>query len=135
MQRQSDIAQGTVADDVAGEATLWEAHATLARGPFGLRVLYASWDQDGSGPKALGRDQQEGWYVEPSFKLTPSLGVFARFNRWDNEAGDAIDSEKKQRDIGLNYWPHEDVVVKLDYQNQSGAANDDGINLGIGYMF
>lgn len=135
MQRQSDIAQGTVADDVAGEATLWEAHATLARGPFGLRVLYASWDLDGSGPKALGRDKQEGWYVEPSFKLTPSIGVFARFNRWDNEAGDSADSERKQRDIGLNYWPHEDVVVKLDYQNQSGAANDDGVNLGIGYMF
>lgn len=135
VQRQSDIAQGTAADDVAGEATLWEAHATLARGPFGLRVLYASWDLDGSGPKALGRDKQEGGYVEPSFKLSPSVGVFARFNRWDNEAGDSADSERKQRDIGLNYWPHEDVVVKLDYQNQSGAANDDGINLGIGYMF
>jgi len=135
VQRQSDIAQGAAADGVAGEATLWEAHATFARGPFGLRVLYASWDLDGSGPKALGRDKQEGWYVEPSYKLTPSIGVFARFNRWDNEAGDSADSEKKQRDIGLNYWPHEDVVVKLDYQNQSGAANDDGVNLGIGYMF
>lgn len=135
VHRQDDIAQGTVADGVAGAATLWETHATLARGPFGLRVLYASWDLDGSGPQALGRDEQKGWYVEPSFKITPKFGVFARFNEWDNEAGDATDSKKKQKDFGFNYWPHEDVVVKFDVQRQSGAVNDDGFNLGIGYMF
>lgn len=135
VQRQDDIAQGTVADGVAGAATLWETHATLARGPFGLRVLYASWDLDGTGPKAVGRDEQKGWYVEPSFKVTPKFGVFARFNEWDNEAGDAGDSKKKQKDFGFNYWPHEDVVVKFDLQNQSGTANDDGFNLGVGYMF
>ena len=27
-------------------------------------------------------------------------------------------------DLGLNYWPHEDVVVKLDYQNQDGPTAD-----------
>ena len=134
-QRQSDITQGTVADGVAGAATLWEAHVVLARGPFGLRALYANWDLNGAGPKALGRDEQKGWYVEPSFKLTPKFGVFARLNEWDNDAGDATDSKKKQKDFGFNYWPHENVVVKFDIQRQSGAVNDDGFNLGVGYMF
>jgi hypothetical protein len=135
VQRQSDVTQGTVANSVAGEATLWEAHAALARGPFGLRALYARWDLDGTGPKAVGRDEQTGWYVEPSFKLTPKFGVFARYNVWDNEAGNAAASEKKQKDLGFNYWPHENVVVKFDIQRQSGTANDDGFNLGVGYMF
>ncbi|MHB1142896.1 MAG: porin [Sulfuricaulis sp.] len=135
VHRQDNIAQGTVADGVAGTATLWETHATLERGPFGLRVLYASWDLDGSGPKAVGRDEQKGWYIEPSFKLTPKFGVFARYNEWDNEAGDATDSKKKQKDFGFNYWPHEQVVLKVDVQRQSATANDDGFNLGVGYMF
>lgn len=133
--RQDDIAQSTVADSVAGSATLWEAHAVLTSGPFGLRALYANWELDGTGPKALGRDEQKGWYVEPSFKVTPKFGVFARFNEWDNEAGDAGDSKKKQKDFGFNYWPHEQVVLKFDIQRQSGAVNDDGFNLGVGYMF
>src|SRR3972149_3976884 len=119
----------------AGAATLWEAHAALMRGPFGLRALYANWDLDGTGPKALGRDEQKGWYIEPSVKLTPKFGVFARYNTWDNEAGDATDSKKIQKDFGFNYWPHENVVVKFDIQRQSGTANDDGFNLGVGYMF
>lgn len=135
VQRQADVTQGTVANSVAGEATLWEAHAALTRGPFGLRALYATWNLDGTGPKALGRDEQTGWYVEPSFKLIPKFGVFARYNVWDNEAGNSTDSEKKQTDIGFNYWPHENVVVKFDIQRQSGTANDNGFNLGIGYMF
>jgi opacity protein-like surface antigen len=135
VHRQDAITQGTVADSVSGAATLWEAHAVFARGPFGLRALYAQWDLDGAGPKALGRDEQKGWYIEPSFKLTPKFGVFARYNVWDNEAGDVIDSEKKQKDFGFNYWPHEQVALKFDIQRQSGAVNDDGFNLGIGYMF
>ncbi len=134
-QRQDDITQGTVADGVAEAATLWEAHAVLARGPFALRALYAQWDLDGAGPRAIGRDEQKGWYMEPSFKLTPKLGVFARYNEWDNEAGDAADSKRKQEDYGFNYWPHENVVLKADLQRQSGAVDDDGFNLGVGYMF
>lgn len=135
VHRQDAIAQATVADSVSGAATLWEAHAVFARGPFRLRALYAQWNLDGSGPQALGRDEQKGWYVEPSFKLTPKFGVFARFNEWDNEAGNATDSEKRQTDVGFNYWPHEQVVLKFDIQRQSGAVNDDGFNLGVGYMF
>ena len=61
--------------------------------------------------------------------------MFARYNVWDNEAGNAAASEKKQKDLGFNYWPHENVVVKFDIQRQSGTANDNGYNLGVGYMF
>jgi hypothetical protein len=40
----------------------------------------------------------------------------------------------------VNYWPHEDVVLKADYQFQDGGTGDgftarDGFNLGVGYQF
>jgi len=136
LQYQSDITQSI--DATAGSAILAEAHAIWNRGPFGLRALYATWKLDGPGPAAIGADRQTGWYVEPSFKITSELGLFARYNRWDNQAGNAIDSRYAQLDLGLNYWLHPDVVLKADYQNQagpSGKAKFDGFNLGIGYQF
>ena len=128
---QDDVTQG--AQGIS--ATLLEAHAVVNQGPFGVRALYAVWNLDGSAPKALGRDEQNGWYLEPSYKITPELGVFARYNEWDNAAGDAADSKATQTNVGINYWPHENVVLKADIQRQGGVATDDGFNLGIGYQF
>ena len=131
----------TIGDYTQGQgtknsATMIETHAVYNSGGFGLRALYASWDVDGKGS---GYDEQTGWYVEPSYKINPKLGVFARYNKYDNQAGSGGpgDSEKQQTDIGLNYWPHEDVVIKVDYQTQSNANNEDqnGVNIGIGYQF
>jgi len=130
-QYQQDITQG--AQDVS--ATLLETHAVINQGRFGLRALYATWLLDGAGPEAVGRDEQSGWYIEPSYKVTPRLGVFARYNAWDNEAGGSADSDKNQTNVGVNYWPHENVVLKADIQRQGGTVNDDGFNLGVGYQF
>ena len=131
-QYQSDVTQGTTA---AASATLLEAHAVVSQGPFGLRALYANWSVEGNAAKAVGRDTQSGWYIEPSYKILPSVGVFVRYNAWDNQAGDSTDSEKQQTNIGVNFWPHEDVVIKVDIQQQSGVIDDDGFNLGVGYQF
>jgi len=131
VQFQEDVTQG--AANVS--ATLLEAHAVITQGPFGLRALYATWNLDGSGPAAVGRDEQRGWYIEPSYKIIPQVGVFARYNVWDNAAGGSGDTENKQTNVGINYWPHENVVLKADIQRQGGAADDDGFNLGVGYQF
>lgn len=136
LQYQSDITQSL--DASAGAAWLSETHAVLNRGPFTLKALYAQWNLDGSGPKAAGADKQSGWYIEPSYKFSEQFGIFGRYNRWDNQAGDSADSKFSQVDVGVNYWPHPDVVVKLDYQNQSapsGSTELDGFNIGIGYQF
>ncbi|MDO8927084.1 MAG: porin [Sideroxyarcus sp.] len=136
LQRQTNITQSVEA--TAGAATLYEAHAVLNHGRFGLRTLYAAWSLDGSGPNAVGADKQNGWYVEPSWKFTEQWGVFVRRSTWDNRAGDVADSRYKQTDLGVNFWPHADVVVKLDYQNQQvpgGQDEYDGFNLGLGYQF
>lgn len=135
-QHQQDITQS--GDPTAGSARLFETHAIWTHGGFGLRALYARWDLDGGGPEAIGADVQDGFYIEPSYKISQNLGFFARYNEWDNRAGDSIDSQWRQADIGVNYWPHANVVLKADYQFQDGPNDDDGddrVNLGIGYQF
>jgi hypothetical protein len=129
-------------------ATLFEAHADIRRGPFGLRALYARWDLDNSDvidasdPAAVGRDEQEGWYIEPSIRgslwnIPGEFGAFARYNVWDNNAGASNDTEFTQWDLGVNYWPIPEVVLKFDVRQQDndGDKNDNGFNLGIGYAF
>jgi phosphate-selective porin len=135
IQHQSDITQSN--DPTAGSANLYELHTVINKGPLGLRALYAMWDLDGSGPAAIGADEQSGWYIEPSYKLTEQWGVFARYNEWDNSAGVSGNTEKQQTDFGVNFWPHPDVVLKADYQTQDNdnGENQDGFNLGIGYQF
>lgn len=135
-QYQQDMGQGLVAGLDSG--TLIETHAIWKSGPFGVKALYAAWDIDGSAVKAAGADEQEGFYIEPSYKISEKFGVFARFNQWDNKAGSsASESEKEQWDIGVNYWPHENVVIKADYQyqNNDDGKDQNGLNIGLGYQF
>lgn len=136
VQHQQDITQA--ASDGADSANLFQTHAIWSTGPFTLKALYAAWDVNGNAVKTVGADKQEGFYVEPSFRISEKLGVFARFNQWDNQAGSsAIKSEKEQWDFGVNYWPHEDVVIKADYQHQNNDNKQDqnGLNVGVGYQF
>lgn len=136
INHQTDITQSAPGVD-AGSANLYELHTVLSKGPLGLRALYARWDLEGNAPAAIGAEEQFGWYIEPSYRLNEQWGVFTRYNLWDNAAGDAVDSEKTQWDVGVNFWPHPDVVLKADYQRQDNddGKNQDGFNLGIGYQF
>ncbi len=145
-QYQNDITQNGLGID----AILLSAHADIRRGPWGLRALYARWDlADGppaTGPGRLGRDEQYGWYIEPSYRFdvqgidgTGELGLFARYSQRDRSAGDSVDSDIRQIDVGANYWPHRDVVLKVDGQFEflptGSGTGDNRLNLGIGYQF
>lgn len=136
-QYQNDVTQGTLDTD----AILFEAHTNIRHGSWGMRALFARWDLDGAEPEALGRDVQEGWYIEPSYRFRTKIGevgIFARYNEWDNNAGSSVDTKFQQIDFGLNYWPHEDVVLKMDFQIQdspAGETEDDRVNMGMGFQF
>ncbi|HXF08433.1 MAG TPA: hypothetical protein VNK45_07920 [Candidatus Acidoferrales bacterium] len=134
-QYQRDITQGGGPET---PAVLVETHVALNRGPLGLRALYARWDLDSAEAEAVGRDKQYGWYLEPSWRIGPQWGVFARYSEWDTEAGGSGDSTFDQTDVGMNFWPIPQVVLKADYQWQNGPEGRgglDGFNLGIGYQF
>ena len=134
-QYQEDLTQGTSGEDVS--ATFYEVHTDIQKGPLGLRALYATWDLDGEGPKAIGADEQTGWYIEPSFKINQYVGLFGSYSQWDNEAGSDSQSEYEQWNVGVNWWPHKQVVIKADYQDQEKDNGEQlkGLNLGIGYSF
>jgi len=116
-----------------------ETHARWAIADFTLTGLYARWDIDVADTAAQAdkdKQTQDGAYIEASYKLHPEWGIFVRQNQWDN--GGAGDTKRTQTDVGVNYWPHEDVVVKADYQAQNDNDDGngfDGFNLGIGYQF
>ena len=132
IQYQDDITQDS-SDDI-NDATLIETHVIYSMADVTLTALYAHWDFDGEGASSTLKDVQDGAYLEASYKVNARWGVFVRQNQWDN--GGAGDTLKSQTDIGFNYWPHENVVVKADYQTQNDiAGNLDGFNLGIGYQF
>ncbi len=136
LQYQDDMTQGE--DPLAGAATLAETHIVLERGAFGLRALYAQWNLDGDGPASIGANKQLGWYIEPAWRINKALGLFARYEQWDNTAGAQIDSQYTQSSIGANYWLNEHVVFKFDLQDQNapeGAKELDGFNMGVGYQF
>lgn len=131
-QYQDDITQG----QMGVSANLLSGHLIYQKEQFTLKALYAQWNLSGSAAKANGRDQQQGFYIEPSYKINDTLGLFARYNQWDNEAGNnLVDSKKKQTSFGFNYWLHPQVVFKADFENYGGALDGHGFNLGMGYQF
>jgi hypothetical protein len=135
---QSDASQ--VSGDGLDQGILFETHAIYQNGPFQLRALYAGWDFEGQAVTAADADRQNGWYIEPSVRPWQSLGFYARYENLD---GARIRDKFKQWEIGANYWPYEDVVLKLDYRDRSVDTVDiaaksvdfTAIDLGIGYQF
>ena len=139
LQYQSDLAQDTHAKEIP--AVLVELHANYQQGPLGLKALYATWlisDEIEAASGKAGSSEQSGLLLEGSWRFMPEVGIFARYNVWDNTADSSSDSEYSQADFGVNYWPHANVVVKMDYQIQDAPAEKDeykGFNFGVGYSF
>lgn len=137
-QYQQDIAQDALNE--SNDALLLTAHVNWASGPWGLRALYARWDINGATPALLGRDEQYGYYIEPSYRIETEhgdWGFFGRFSTYDTSAGSIIDTANDYFDLGVNYWPHPNVVLKADVQfaQPAGGNDDETLNLGFGYMF
>ena len=146
LQHQFDVTQNDGAGNRNLDATLFTAHIDAKRPindtiSLALRALYAGWWFDGAAPKAIGRDEQYGWYVEPAVIFSGSIGdigLFGRVSQWDNEAGDNMSSRFRRYMAGINYWPHPDVVFKVDVQDDhhdDRSKRDDRLNVGIGFQF
>ncbi len=133
---ESDLSQGNSALDV-GSGLLLETHAVYQSGPFTFKGLYAQWDIEGDDAEASDQDKQSGYYLEPSYKFNDKFGVFARYNQWQIKTGS--ENKETQIDVGLNYLPHPNVVLKADImsyeKNNSTDKKTSGFNLGVGYQF
>lgn len=150
-QYQSDITGTADAFDIS--ATLFEGHVNWKHASgVGLRALYARWDMgddNGLDPATVNADTLEGWYIEPAYRfglahsMLGEAGVFVRYSVWDERSRSNSTAfpyeEFQQLTVGLNWWPHDNVVFKLDaqWQDADGPVDRvlDGINLGLGYQF
>ena len=138
-QHQQDPSQSS--GDGLDEGRLVSAHGIWQQGPFSLRALWAQWTFDGTAVALADVDKQTGWYIEPSVKFTLGgnpLGVYTRYEDLD---GARTRDRVEQWELGLNYWPTDNVVLKADYRNRDHTENIDtgrdfkGIDLGLGYHF
>lgn len=136
VQYQFDPSQA--ANDGLDDGTLVEAHIDYQRGGFGLRALVAHWDFSGDAVEAAGADSQTGWYIEPSYRLNSHLGFYTRYEEVDAARNQ---DQFNQWEMGLNWWPAPNVVLKFDYRDRShdlmGERGRDftGIDIGLGYSF
>lgn len=136
LQYQTDINQEE--PGITNSATLFSGHIDWKhRSGFGLRALYAQWnlDQDLSTT-----DKHYGYYIEPAYRFTPSkalgeLGIFARFSDLEYGRRGTLQNQQNIK-IGLNYWPTEQIALKIDWQDQEiNNATTKALNLGLGYAF
>lgn len=146
---QVDVTQGA-GDPISGEsvsAFLFSAHVDANYEGFGLRALYAGWWLDGPASKLIGRDEQKGFYVEPSYRFpigngflgdSSEIGVFYRYSDWNNEAGlSTAMGGVNRHTFGANFWPHPDVVFKIDWfhEKKDSGGKENRLNVGAGYQF
>lgn len=133
---QDDPSQAT--GDGLDDGLLLTTHGIWTAGHFQLRALYGRWDFSGAAVEAAGADEQDGWYVEPSYKLTENWGVYTRYEELDAAR---VQDKFDQWELGVNYWPHPDVVFKFDYRTRehdlaaASGSDFDGFDLGFGYQF
>ncbi len=135
---------------------LYEAHVQWKYRGLEFRTL-GSWgfiDDAGILSAAKGEtvgSQNYGWYTEVGydvlpllFKDTPQyLAPFFRFEKYNTIAqapeGFAGDPTKNQQvfQVGLQYKPIPNVVIKADYRNFSAAEGPvpDDFNLGLGFIY
>lgn len=135
-QYQSDPSQ--IAGDGLDSGSLFTAHAIYQSGPFAVRALYGKWWFDGAAVEDAGADEQSGWFIEPSYRLNDSWGIYARY-----EDVDAARTQDRftEWEAGVSFWPASDVVLKMDYRAREhtleaeSGRDFDGFDLGIGYQF
>lgn len=130
----------TPEDALNNSATLLSAYVNYnpSQG-FGFRGLYANWNVSDVPTDVEDADSQDGFYLEPAYKWQLSkncaVGVYARYSKVDAvRNGDNL----TRREIGINYWPIDNVVLKANLaqeENNISKKTTNIFSLGVGYNF
>lgn len=129
--------QHDVSSTVSGNqhTMLAESHAIYRKGGFEFRALAAYWNVDGFSDPDI--ENQWGYYLEPSYTFDipwGKAGFFGRFGQY--EYFNQTRRENHEFVVGANYWPIEEVVLKVDYNyTVANGPDDKTVNFGIGYFF
>ena len=123
------------------QATLTSFHVDYKHNSgFGLRALWAGWQMDND-LTADGKSS-DGWYVEPAYRFKTGgsweAGVYARYEEIDRSRNATARNEEERTSVGINIWPHEQVVFKATFENVDdvdASTSTDNFYLGLGYQF
>lgn len=138
-QVQQDPSQ--VANDGLDSGKLINLNAIYQTGHFQIRALWAQWHFNGAAVESANVDKQTGWYIEPSYRFNAFERNFGTYYRYEDVEGARVQDRFDQWQIGLNWYPVPDVVLKVDWRNRSHDLSDQsgrdfkGFDLGVGYQF
>ncbi|MDC9728895.1 MAG: hypothetical protein PSN04_06140 [Methyloprofundus sp.] len=146
--------QGEVGANVLTQ--IYEAHMEWKYHGFETRVL-GSWGHIGDAATLSEKNGETigssnyGVYAEAAYDILPLilndtsqyLAPFFRYEKFDTIAtaptgfADDLSYEQDIFQVGLNYKPIPEVVIKLDYRNRNAKEGTvpDEINIGFGFIF
>ena len=143
-----DAAQGNPSGSTA---LIYDAHALYSRDGFKVKGVYTATSVDGADKWAepTAATDAGGFYVNAEYNLlqmasTPKrLPLFIQHESYDptEKCADGVDRENglTVTTAGLNYFPDEQVVLKLDYamKDYKNSAKEDfnTVSFGIGFIF
>lgn len=143
-----NAAQG---DTSESNAFIYDIHATYENGGLKLRGLYTAtsvedaenWDEPAAATDA------SGYYLNAEYDLlsfvssTQKLPFFVQYESYNTTekvvSATAPNNETEITTVGLNYFPHDQVVLKLDYAmkdfDDAAKTDSDTVSLGLGFIF
>jgi len=149
--------QGSVSD---ADAMIYDLHATYEIAGFKAKALYGATSIDGAeniaadttfGPESI--KDSSGYYVNveydtlATFSTTHRLPLFVQYD-YINPAATVVNAsdttvatdvgETATTTVGVNYFPHEQVVLKADYaitDDLTGGEDYNTFSLGMGFIF
>jgi hypothetical protein len=131
-------------------AFIYDLHAQYEVAGFTLKGLYTATSVSNADKIfAEAADGAEGFYVNAEYDLfaaaatTQKLPIFAQYEDYDPVSsvagGERPDLKQTNTTVGLNYFPHEQVVLKADYvmTDYSDSAKEDfnTFSIGMGFIF
>ncbi len=128
---------------------IYDLHAIYRYDAITLKGLFTQARLDGAekiGPNAVKR--AEGYYMTAEYDVmshingTYRLPVFVQYENY-NPVKETVSGVGELEDIenltiGLNFYPHEQVVLKADYQikdRNDGSDKEKTLSFGIGFIF
>ncbi len=145
---------------INGRVTLWDMHTRYQNKGWDLQALYAhgsianadqldsvidAYNTANSKSNALVPSSFYGWFVQAAYtvfeKGDHSITPFVRYERFDTQStmpssfsADSVNADKVAT-FGFSYKPHQQVVVKMDFQKFMQHSDNNRFNIGLGYMF
>ncbi|BCD59802.1 MULTISPECIES: outer membrane beta-barrel protein [unclassified Nitratiruptor] len=128
---------------------IYDLHAMYQKDAFMFRGLFTQAFLDNAkniAPSAPKKAQ--GYYLNAEYDVLSLVGssfrlpVFIQYENY-NPVKETANGQNEMNDIenwtfGFNFYPHEQVVLKADYQikdNNDGSDKVDTVSLGLGFIF